>query len=192
MRKELKHLLWLDLEMTGLRPLIDRITEVAAIVTDMDLNEVATYQTGVKHPRELLEKLTGESEWHLQQESYTREMIEHSLAGKPEQFVQDELLEFIKKYIGLSMKPENFPFTKGSLEAKGEIYLAGNSISADRAFIESWWPDVARVLDYRMLDVSSFKLWYEANGIKKFEKKNKHRALDDIRESIAEFAYYVK
>lgn len=192
MRKEPKYLLWIDLEMTGLRPLVDRITEVAAIVTDMNLVEIATYQTGVKHPRELLEKLTNESEWHRQQASYTREMIEHSLAGKTEQTVQDELLEFIKKNIGLSMNPANYPFNKGSLEAKGEIYLAGNSIGADRAFIESWWPNVARVLHYRMIDVSSFKIWYQAKGVKKFEKKNKHRALDDIRESIAEFAYYVK
>lgn len=192
MRKELKYLLWIDLEMTGLRPSIDRITEVAAIVTDMDLNEIATYQTGVKHSREILEKLTSESEWHLQQASYTREMIEHSINGKSEQIVQDELLEFIKKHIGLTKSPANYPFVHGSLEAKGEIYLAGNSIGADRAFIESWWPDVARVLHYRMIDVSSFKVWYEAKGFKKFDKKNKHRALDDIRESIAEFAYYVK
>ena len=192
MKKLPEYLLWVDLEMTGLRPLVDRITEVAAIVTDMQLNEVCTYQSGVKHPRELLEQLTGESEWHKQQESYTNAMIEHSLKGKSETVIQSELLAFIEKHIGLSKPSEDFPFTKGSLEAKGEIYLAGNSIGADRSFIESWWPDVARVLHYRMIDVSSFKVWHEAHGVKKFEKKNKHRALDDIRESIAEFAYYVK
>lgn len=178
--------------MTGLRPATDVITEIAAIVTDMELREVATYESGVKHPRELLEKLTGESEWHRRQKSYTEAIIEHSLQGKSEEVVQTELLDFIERNIGLSMRPEQYPFTEGSLEAKGEIYLAGNSIGADRAFIESWWPRVARVLHYRMIDVSSFKVWHEAHGAKKFEKKNKHRALDDIRESIAEFASYVK
>lgn len=192
MNNKPKHLLWIDLEMTGLRPKIDRITEVAAIVTDMNLNEIATYQTGVKHPRALLERLTDESIWHRQQESYTKEMINSSVNGKSEKVVQQEIIDFIVRNIGLSKRPHDFPFNHGSLEAKGEIYLAGNSISADRAFIESWWPEVARVLHYRMIDVSSFKIWHEAHGAKKFEKQNKHRALDDIRESIAEFAYYVK
>lgn len=192
MIKNPKHLLWVDLEMTGLRPATDVITEVAAIVTDMELREIACYESGVKHPRELLEKLTGESEWHQRQKSYTEAIIEHSLSGKSEEVVQSELLDFIERHIGLTMRPEDYPFTPGSLEAKGDIYLAGNSIGADRAFIESWWPKVARVLHYRMIDVSSFKVWHEAHGTKKFEKKNKHRALDDIRESIAEFASYVK
>lgn len=190
--KKPNRLLWIDLEMTGLRPAVDRITEIAAIVTDMELREIATYESGVRHSRGLLERLTSESEWHMQQKSYTETIIEHSLQGKSEHVVQVELLAFIEEHIGLSKRPDDYPFTSGSLEARGEIYLAGNSIGADRAFIESWWPDVARVLHYRMIDVSSFKVWYEANGTKKFEKKNKHRALEDIRESIAEFAYYVK
>jgi len=190
--KHPKRLLWIDLEMTGLRPSIDRITEVAAIVTDLELNEVACYESGVKHSKDLLEKLASESEWHRQQVAYTKTMIEQSLLGKSETVIQAELLSFIETHIGLSKKPEDYPFTEGSLEARGEVYLAGNSIGADRAFIEKWWPSVARVLHYRMIDVSSFKVWHEAKGVKKFEKKNKHRALDDIRESIAEFAYYVK
>ena len=178
--------------MTGLRPSVDRITEIAAIVTDMELREIATYESGVKHARELLEQLTDESEWHIQQKQYTANMIDHCIGGKSEEVVQSELIDFIERHIGLSKRPEEYPHTPGSLEAKGEIYLAGNSIGADRAFIESWWPKVARVLHYRMIDVSSFKVWHQAHGTKKFVKMNKHRALEDIRESIAEFAYYVK
>lgn len=177
--------------MTGLRPAVDRITEVAAIITDLNLKEIATYESGVKHSRELLEELTGQSEWHRQQKSYTKTIIEHSLKGKSEEVIQSELIDFIERHIGLSKNPEQYPHTPGSLEAKGDIYLAGSSIGADRAFIDSWWPRVARVLHYRMIDVSSFKIWHEAHGVKKFPKKNKHRAIDDIRESIAEFSYYI-
>lgn len=186
-------LLWIDLEMTGLRPAKDKITEVAAIVTDFNLKEIATYETAVKHTEKLLKKLTGESVWHQAQPDYTKKMIQDSLKGKPSSVVQAELIRFVEGHIGLSKKPEEFPHFPGSLEAKGEVYLAGNSISADRAFIDAQWPELARVLHYRMLDVSSFKLWLSSrDGVRKYEKKMAHRALDDIRESIAEMQYYVE
>jgi len=190
MNNNSKHLVWIDLEMTGLRPRIDRITEVAVIITDFNLKEIAVYESGVKHPIDLLECLVKESEWHQQQKDYTEAMIKHSLSGKSEEVVQSEILDLIQRHIGLSQPVESYPHNPDSLEAKGEIYLAGNSISTDRAFIDQWWPKVARVLHYRMIDVSSFKVWEEAHGAKRFMKKNKHRALDDIRESIAELKYY--
>lgn len=184
-------LLWIDLEMTGLRPQTDRIIEVAAIVTDFDLREIASYQSAVKHPERLLRTLVGESAWHLTQPEYTERVVSDSLKGKTEKVVQTELIGFVEQHIGLSQKPELYPFTQGSLEAKGEVYLAGNSIATDRAFIDQWWLEFARILHYRMLDVSSFKLWHLAKGGQKFQKQMKHRALDDIRESIAEFRSYV-
>lgn len=192
MKNNSKYLVWIDLEMTGLRPRIDRITEVAVIITDFNLREVAVYESGVKHPQSLLEGLVEQSEWHQQQKEYTRAMVEHSLKGKSEEVVQAEILNLIETHIGLSSPAESYPHHPDSLEARGEIYLAGNSISTDRAFIDQWWPKLARVLHYRMVDVSSFKVWHEAHGVEKFVKKNKHRALDDIRESIAELAYYQK
>lgn len=186
-------LLWIDLEMTGLRPNQDRITEVEAIVTDFNLKEIATYETGVKHSEKLLRKLIGESVWYAAQPEHAENIIQGSLVGKPESVVQAELLRFIEEHIGLSKKPEEFPHFPDSLEAKGEIYLAGNSISADRAFIDVHWPQVARVLHYRMVDVSSFKVWLQGReNIDKYQKKMAHRALDDIRESIEEMSYYVE
>ena len=192
MNNKSKHLVWIDLEMTGLRPRIDRITEVAVIITDFNLKEIAVYESGVKHPKDLLEDLVKDSEWHQQQKDYTSTMIQHSIDGKSEEVVQSEIMDLIERHIGLSKTAESYPHHPDSLEARGEIYLAGNSISTDRAFIDQWWPRVARVLHYRMIDVSSFKVWEEARGIKRFIKSNKHRALDDIRESIAELKYYQK
>lgn len=186
-------LLWIDLEMTGLRPDTDVITEIAAIVTDFDLKEIATYETGVKHPEKLLRKLTSESDWYVAQPAHTENIIKHSLKGKTEKVVQAELIRLVEDHIGLSQPASKFPHFEGSLEAKGEVFLAGNSIGTDRAFIDAWWPDFTRVLHYRMLDVSSFKLWMQGSKhIDKFEKKMSHRALDDIRESIAEMKHYIK
>lgn len=186
-------LLWVDLEMTGLRPLKDKIVEVAAIVTDFNFNEIAAYESGVKHPEKLLRKLTGESVWHQAQPAYTEKMIQASLNGKTSRVVQTELIRLVQQHIGLSQEPESYPHFPGSLEARGEVYLAGNSIGTDRAFIDAQWHDFARILHYRMLDVSAFKLWMlEKKGLEKHIKKTNHRALEDIRESISEMKYYAE
>ena len=69
--------------------------------------------------------------------------------------------------------------------------LAGNSIYNDRKFIEKWWPEVASLLHYRMLDVTSFKILMENKLTDKFEKNDNHRALDDIGASIKELEFYL-
>lgn len=73
-----------------------------------------------------------------------------------------------------------------------KIVLAGNTIGQDRKFIDVWMPEFASLLHYRMLDVSSFKIIFEQLYNKRFKKQKKHRAVDDILESIAELKYYMQ
>ena len=77
------------------------------------------------------------------------------------------------------------------LNFKEPAVLAGNSVHFDRAFIKQWWPDVFNLLHYRILDVSSFKIVMQNKYHVIFNKKETHRAMDDIRESIAELKFYL-
>lgn len=165
-------LLWIDLEMTGLDPEIDRILEVAAIATDMGLNQIATYEAVIKVPESLLnERMVGEF-W--EKNSKTRDALKaQNQTGKPVSTIEKELLDFIDQHC-----------------AK-EIYLAGNSIHQDRKFIEREMPELNRRLHYRMLDVSSWKIYFENALKKKFTKPENHRALDDINGSIEELKWYL-
>ena len=166
------NLLWIDLEMTGLDPTKDRICEVAAIATDMDLNELATYEAIVKVDDELMrDRMVGEF-WEKNSKSRDALQAQNS-SGKPIKAVEKELLEFIDKHFGKT------------------IYLSGNSIHQDRKFIEREMPELNKRLHYRMLDVSSWKIYFENARHKKFIKPENHRALDDIKGSIEELRWYL-
>lgn len=169
--KEAK-LLWIDLEMTGLDPAKDRICEVAAIATDMKLDETASYQAVVKVPEELMnERMVGEF-W--EKNSKSRDALKaQNKNGKPVKEVEQELIDFIDK------------------NCTKEIYLAGNSIHQDRKFIEREMPELNSRLHYRMLDVSAWKIYFENALNKKFIKPENHRALDDIKGSIEELKWYL-
>ena len=165
-------LLWIDLEMTGLEPDKDKILEVAAIATDMDLNEIATYEAVVKVDDNLIkERMVGEF-WERNKESYDA-LVAQNENGRPVAEVEGELLEFLDKNFGK------------------EIYLAGNSIHQDRKFIEREMPELNKRLHYRMLDVSAWKIYFENALDKKFTKRDAHRALDDINGSIEELKWYL-
>lgn len=165
-------LLWIDLEMTGLDPEKDKILEVAAIATDMNLSEISTYESAVKVPDDLIKaRMIGEF-WDKNPASRGA-LIAGSAAGKPVAEVERELLDFIAKNFGKT------------------IYLAGNSIHQDRKFIEREMPALNQKLHYRMLDVSAWKIYFENALNKKFTKPEAHRALDDIKGSIGELKWYL-
>ena len=165
-------LLWVDLEMTGLDPVKDRILEVAAIATDMQLNEVARYEAVVKVDEKIIKsRMVGEF-W--EKNSATRDaLIAQNKDGKPVAEVEKELLEFVDN------------------NCRKVVYLAGNSIHQDRKFIEREMPELNKKLHYRMLDVSAWKIYFENAMNKKFTKPENHRALDDINGSIEELKWYL-
>lgn len=171
-----KKLLWLDLEMTGLRNQIDLITEVAVIVTDFSLNPITEYSCGVYQPKMKLSRLLNENAWFKgQPQAYQDDIYKISANGQPLGSVEVDLIKIIDKFI-----------------EDESVILAGNSIATDRGFIETYLPKFAARLHYRMLDVSAYKIYFQSVKGLEFKKKETHRALDDIYESIAEFKFYLK
>ena len=165
-------LLWLDLEMTGLDPVRDRILEVGAVATNWDFEEMATYESGVKVARGLMRRRMVGDFW-TQNAQVRKELQEKSAGGLKLSEVEDELVEFVRKHFGKV------------------VYLAGNSIHQDRKFIEKWWPKLDRMLHYRMLDVSAWKIYFEEARGKKLVKPEAHRAIEDIRGSMEELKWYL-
>ena len=168
-------LLWVDLEMTGLDPEKDRILEVAAIVTDWDMKELATYEAVKKVGPNLIKKRMVGEFW--EKYSHVREgLVAQNATGKNGRTVENELLAFVDEW---------FP-------KEERVILAGNSIHQDRKFIVNEWGRLDKRLHYRMLDVSAWKVVFEHKYKRKFSKPEAHRALSDIRGSIEELQYYLK
>lgn len=168
-------LLWIDLEMTGLDPQKDRIVEVAAIVTDWDFAELGALDYGVKQDEAELRALFAANPWAVARPQETAVEIDHSLAGIPEAQAEAEIIKLIDEHF-----------------APGEpVLLAGNSIHCDRGFIKHYWPRLEARLHYRMLDVSAWKVVMQGKYGVIVTKKEAHRALGDIRESIEELRGYL-
>ncbi|MCH2207031.1 MAG: oligoribonuclease [Lentisphaerales bacterium] len=166
-------LVWIDLEMTGLEPQTDHILEIASLITDGDLKIIAEGPEIIIHqPEEIMQ---GMNEWCVKQhgESGLTEKVKSSTISLEE--AEKQTLKFIKKHTGRTKVP-----------------LCGNSIGQDRMFLLKYMPKITNHLHYRMVDVSSIKelgvRWYP--NMEKFYKKATHRAMDDIRESVAELKYY--
>lgn len=158
--------------MTGLEPDKDKILEVAAIATDMKLNEVAKYEAIVKVDDKLIKSRMVGDFW--EKNSASREaLVAQNKDGKPIIEVEKELLDFVNR------------------NCTKELYLAGNSIHQDRKFIEHEMPELNKRLHYRMLDVSAWKIYFENALKQKFTKPENHRALDDINGSIEELKWYL-
>ena len=167
----------MDLEMTGLDPIEDRILEVAVIVTDWDFNEIATYEGIVKVGPRLLERRMQVSKvfWDANPEARDGLIKQNLELGRSGRTIENELLAFIDEHF----------------DADQQVLLAGNSIHQDRRFIVNEWHRLDARLHYRMLDVSAWKVVFESKYKKKFTKPEEHRALGDIRGSIMELQYYL-
>jgi oligoribonuclease len=165
-------LLWVDLEMTGLDTTKDVIIEVAAEITDFKFKTLASYEALILQPEE---KLTGMNPWAQAQHDGSGLTDRVRREGKPEADVVHELVGFIQAQFG-----------------DEPAVLAGNSIHNDRLFIRQWWPEVEDRLHYRMLDVSAWKVFMQGAYGVQFEKRETHRAFDDIQASIAELQYYLE
>ena len=167
-------MVWVDLEMTGLDPQVSTIVEIATVITEWDLTVVAEGPCLVIHqPEEALAAMN----------DFVREL--HTKSGLLPRIrsstvtleaAAEETLAFLTKHC-----------------AKGTAPLCGNSVWKDRAFLERYMPGVVSFLHYRIVDVSTIKelarRWYP-EGYHAPKKKENHRALDDVRESIEELAWY--
>ena len=168
------HLIWIDLEMTGLNPQSDRIIEIATLITDTQLTILAEGPVLAiqQNPR----ILAAMDEWNRKQHSQSG-LLERVRASRiDEREAERQTLEFLGRHV-----------------PKGKSPMCGNSICQDRRFLARRMPALESYFHYRNLDVSTLKelarRWYP-DLIKGFSKSSSHLALDDVRESIAELRYY--
>jgi oligoribonuclease len=174
MKPDPQNLIWIDLEMTGLDPANDRIIEIATVVTNKDLKEVAEGPVLAIHQSD--ERLSAMDEWNTRQHNASG-LVERVRASRiDEAEAERRTLEFLRGLVPENASP-----------------MCGNSICQDRRFLARCMPELEAYFHYRHIDVSTLKelakRWAPdvASG---FDKEGRHLALEDIRDSIAELAYY--
>jgi len=173
-----QELVWLDLEMTGLDPKRHHIIEIASIITDLDLNIIAEGPDLVIHTHDKILERMNDFVHEMHHSSGLIEEVKNSKITIKE--AEKQTLEFIEKHLGTKYKPP----------------LCGNSIGTDRRFLDEQMNKLEQRLHYRVVDVTSIKelvkRWHpEINAIVPPKKEN-HRALGDIIESIEELKFYRK
>ncbi len=175
MAADANNLIWVDMEMTGLQPDSDRVIEIAMLVTDPQLNVLATGPVLVLHqPDEVLDAMDA---WNKSTHAKSG-LIEKVRASRlAEAEAERQALEFLAAHVPANSSP-----------------MCGNSICQDRRFLARWMPRLEAHFHYRNLDVSTLKelvrRWKPE--LKSFAKEGKHEALADILESIEELKFYRK
>jgi len=169
------NLVWIDLEMTGLNPDHDVILEIACIVTNSQLTVIKEGPSLIiNQPKKKLDQM---NTWSQKQHTLSGlvQKVEHSTISVKQ--AEKQILNFLRNHC----KP-------------GTALLAGNSVWQDRMFMHRYMPTIVDFLYYRLIDVTTIKelinRWYPNNEQVKFSKKDPHRALEDIYESIAELKHY--
>ncbi|OTP83828.1 oligoribonuclease [Gilliamella apicola] len=168
------NLIWIDLEMTGLNPAIDRIIEIATIVTDSNLNILAEGPVIAIHQSDELLALMDDWNKNTHGKSGLIERVRQSTVN--EQQAEQQTIEFLKQWVPANSSP-----------------ICGNTIGQDRRFLFNYMPNLESYFHYRYLDVSTIKELakrWKPEILKGITKQNTHQALDDIRDSIAELIYY--
>lgn len=168
------NLIWIDLEMTGLDPELNRIIEIATIVTDANLNILAEGPVFAIHQTD--EHMALMDDWNTTTHTANGlvKRVKESLLDERE--AELKTIEFLRQWVPEGCSP-----------------ICGNSIGQDRRFLYRYMPELERYFHYRYLDVSTLKELarrWKPEILAGFTKESTHQALDDIRDSIAELAYY--
>lgn len=167
------NLVWVDMEMTGLIPEIDRVIEIATIVTDSHLNVLAEGPViAIKQPDAALEAM---DEWNTRTHSASGLVERVRTSTVSEQLASDMTLDFLREWVPEGMSP-----------------MCGNSICQDRRFMARHMPALEKYFHYRNLDVSTLKILAQRwrPDLPDLPKQGAHQALADIRESIEELRHY--
>jgi len=165
-------LLWLDFEFTGLNIDEDIVVEAGLIATDYSLREVASFTTFINYPADQVEELMSRNPWWQDRPAHQATMLE-GVRSSPNNLavVGSEIASFARSWCA------------------PPVILSGNSIHNDRKWVDRDFPELSQVLHYRMVDVSTVKLLASGMLGIEFDKKESHRALDDIEESIEELKF---
>jgi oligoribonuclease len=174
MPQDASRLIWIDMEMTGLKPDTDRIIEVAMVVTDGELNSIAEAPVWVVHQSDAV--LAGMDSWNQGTHGRSGLVGKVKAATLAEAAVEAAALAFLREHVPAKVSP-----------------MCGNSICQDRRFLARWMPALEDYFHYRNLDVSTLKELarrWKPELMKGVPKEGKHEALADVYESIAELRYY--
>jgi len=174
MAQESTHLIWIDMEMSGLKPDADRILEVALVVTDQQLQVVAEGPVRAVHQSDTV--LDGMDSWNKSTHARTGLTDRVRASRQAEAEVEVEMIAFLDRHVPAGASP-----------------MCGNSICQDRRFLARYMPRLEAHFHYRNLDVSTLKELarrWRPDLMGGLTKLGKHEALADVYESIEELKYY--